>query len=85
MEGSREVNERKTNSNNFHFFKKLMLSWIPPAVALAFVLSFELGRREKVRFEARNRRVSKGGETNSMQITQNSPTSLSDGVIDVSD
>ncbi len=33
-------------------FRAILTSWIPPAVALAFVISFELGRREKARVEA---------------------------------
>ncbi|GFH44894.1 serine/threonine-protein kinase/endoribonuclease IRE1 [Chaetoceros tenuissimus] len=42
------------NSQNLYaFVLALMQSWIPPAVALAFVISFELGRRERARSEAK--------------------------------
>lgn len=33
-------------------FMNVMTSWIPPAIALAFVVSFELGRRERAKSEA---------------------------------
>lgn len=38
-------------SNWFRAFMKILTSWIPPAVALAFVVSFELGRRERLKAE----------------------------------
>ncbi len=60
---------------------KFMVSWIPPAVALAFVVSFELGRRQKLREEAaRNSEL-----TNDSAKTQSGKSSFSEGVIDVSD
>ena len=38
----------------YHTFIKVLTSWIPPAVALAFVISFELGRRERLKKETNN-------------------------------
>lgn len=41
----RKKGRKPTKSN----FVRIMTSWLPPVVALIFVLSFELGRREKAR------------------------------------
>ena len=41
----------KAKQKWFHTLFKVMTSWIPPAVALAFVISFELGRRERLKKE----------------------------------
>jgi serine/threonine-protein kinase/endoribonuclease IRE1 len=38
--------------DQYQSFMNIMTSWIPPAVALAFVVSFELGRRERAKTEA---------------------------------
>jgi len=35
----------------YHILLKVLTSWIPPAVALAFVISFEIGRRERLKAE----------------------------------
>ena len=37
--------------SKFKTFLRIMSSWVPPAVALAFVVSFELGRRERLKAE----------------------------------
>jgi len=42
-----EQEQQNRHRNRFKTFLKIMSSWIPPAVALAFVVSFELGRRER--------------------------------------
>ena len=70
--------------SNWKFFLKLMTSWIPPAVALAFVVSFEFGRREKLRVEAAksNLDVMEKYTSNQSDIK---PVSKRNGVIDVSD
>ena len=46
-----EGNSRK-KSTYFQHFIKIMSSWIAPTVALIFVLSFEMGRRERLKAEA---------------------------------
>lgn len=60
---------------------KFMVSWIPTAVALAFVVSFELGRRQKLRVEAARNAEPMDYSAN----TQSDRSSVSEGVIDVSD
>ena len=47
-----EGNSRKKSSSYFQHFIKIMSSWIAPTVALIFVLSFEMGRRERLKAEA---------------------------------
>jgi len=48
---------RHSAKDRYNMFIGVITSWIPPAVALAFVVSFEMGRRERARFEAaKNRR-----------------------------
>jgi hypothetical protein len=72
------------NTNGrYHFLFKLMTSWIPPVVALVFVLSFELGRREKIRAEVSRSQRESGSKTE-QALSDRSATLLSDGVIDVS-
>lgn len=59
-------------NGRYETFISIMTSWIPPAVALAFVVSFEMGRRERARFEeAKNQRSMKENElqTSSESLT----------------
>ena len=58
--------ERDNENSRFKTFVLVMTSWIPPAVALAFVISFEFGRRERLRVELERRRLLDENET---QIT----------------
>ena len=44
------IRDRQKRSK-FKTFLRIMSSWVPPAVALAFVVSFELGRRERLKAE----------------------------------
>ncbi len=70
--------------SKFNFFLKLMTSWIPPAVALAFVVSFELGRREKLKIDSKLRRDS-SDESNKESVDNDDTNQASNCVIDVSD
>jgi len=40
--------------SSFGTFFRIMASWLPPTMALIFVLSFELGRRQRLKDEERN-------------------------------
>lgn len=42
---------RNQRRSGFKDFMRIMSSWVPPAVALIFVVSFEFGRRERLRAE----------------------------------
>ena len=44
-------NHTNKQKSGFRTFIMIMTSWIPPVVALVFVLSFEMGRRERIRVE----------------------------------
>ena len=46
-----EERSRQQQRSRFKAFLRIMSSWVPPAVALAFVVSFELGRRERLKAE----------------------------------
>ena len=46
-----ERNQQRQQRSRFKTFLRIMSSWVPPAVALAFVVSFELGRRERLKAE----------------------------------
>ena len=75
--------EENTNRKKKSYFQKILTSWIAPTVALIFVLSFELGRRERLKSEAQNEPKSTTGE-------QQLPDGLKDvqnsgGVIQLSD
>jgi len=75
--------EENTNRKKKSYFQKILTSWIAPTVALIFVLSFELGRRERIKIEAQNEPKSSTGE-------QRLPDGLKDvqnsgGVIQLSD
>lgn len=61
-----------STKGRYETFLSIMTSWVPPAVALAFVVSFEMGRRERARIEAaKNRRSMKEKElqTSSESLT----------------
>ena len=58
--------ERDNENSGFKTFVLIMTSWIPPAVALAFVVSFEFGRRERLRVELERRRLL---DENESQVT----------------
>ena len=46
-----ERSRQQQKRSKFKTFLRIMSSWVPPAVALAFVVSFELGRRERLKAE----------------------------------
>ncbi len=77
-------NQHGSSRRNNKFFFKLMTSWIPPVVALIFVVSFEMGRREKLRVEAARSKELLRDDSNTTQSDKLS-TSQSEGVIDVYD
>jgi hypothetical protein len=78
-------NSRKKNSV-FQQFLKIMSSWIAPTVALLFVVSFEMGRRERLKREAKSSiETSRGGPfTEEANEAQNNSKSHG-GVIQLSD
>jgi hypothetical protein len=70
-ETQRAEEERRAKKSRFNFIFRLLLSWIPPAVALSFVVSFELGRRER---ERKRRRDAVTPETsNRLYVTEKNP------------
>ena len=58
--------------NTKNHYRDILTSWIPPAVALVFVVSFELGRRERARSEAAKMR--QAIEENDFQASTESVT-----------
>ena len=77
---------QKTGSNHNHF-AKIMSSWLPPAIALLLVVSFELGRREKLKIiknEASKQEKEPKVSLNDKQSESN-VSIQADGVIDVFD
>jgi len=82
-----EENSRKKNSY-FNQFVKIMSSWIAPIVALIFVLSFELGRRERLKAESKGNIVtdSPGGEAKTNELAQSRENNANNqGVIQLTD
>ncbi len=84
-----EGNSRKTNSF-FQRFVNIMSSWIAPLVALIFVVSFEIGRRERLKVEAKtdsstlDSTENNGVATEEWKTSQNNPK-IDGGVIQLSD
>jgi hypothetical protein len=78
-------NNRKKNSV-FQQFLKIMSSWIAPTVALLFVVSFEMGRRERLKREVKSStEASRGGTfTDESNEAQNNSKSHG-GVIQLSE
>lgn len=82
-----EENNRKKNSY-FNQFVKIMSSWIAPIVALIFVLSFELGRRERLKAESKGNVVtdSPGDEARTNELAQSRENNTNNqGVIQLTD
>jgi hypothetical protein len=74
------LNRNKTSRSFF----RIMASWLPPTMALLFVLSFEFGRRHKLRKEAKEQKSDlkeAGGEA----VSSNVDSAQNAGVIQVSD
>jgi len=84
FESFQRQNYQRSSKNEYYFYIKLMTSWIPPAVALIFVLSFELGRRERLRSEAAKVQDNLEDKDSKREADQ-SLVNISEGVIDVSD
>ena len=61
---------------------KLMSSWIAPTVALIFVVSFEFGRRERLKADAKNGQDDNSGEAVVSTVAHDSNKA---GVIQLSD
>lgn len=80
-------NSRKKNTV-FQQFLKIMSSWIAPTVALLFVVSFEMGRRERLKREAKDFSssidTSRGG-TSTEESNEAQNSSKSGGVIQLSE
>ncbi len=82
-----EENNRKKNSY-FNQFVKIMSSWIAPTVALIFVLSFELGRRERLKAESKGNGVtdSPGNDATAEEFAQSRENYANNqGVIQLTD
>lgn len=43
--------QKRTNKNSYQRLFRVLGSWLPPTIALIFVLSFELGRRKRLKDE----------------------------------
>ena len=73
-------NNRK--KSYFQTMMKLMSSWIAPTVALIFVVSFEFGRRERLKADAKNGQDDNSGEAVVSTVSHDSNKA---GVIQLSD
>lgn len=60
-----ERSRQQRKRSRFKAFLRIMSSWVPPAVALAFVISFELGRRERLKAEKVLLEKAQGDDDNS--------------------
>ena len=66
-----ERSRQQQKRSRFKAFLRIMSSWVPPAVALAFVVSFELGRRERLKAEKLLLEKTQGDDDNSdMSLTR---------------
>jgi serine/threonine-protein kinase/endoribonuclease IRE1 len=66
-----ERSRQQQKRSRFKAFLRIMSSWVPPAVALAFVVSFELGRRERLKAEKLLLEKAQGDDDNSdMSLTR---------------
>ena len=66
-----ERSRQQQKRSRFKAFLRIMSSWVPPAVALAFVVSFELGRRERLKAEKLILEKAQGDDDNSdMSLTR---------------
>ena len=77
-------NSRKKNSV-FQQFLKVMSSWIAPTVALLFVVSFEMGRRERLKREAQNFSSSIDASRGGTSTEESKEAQNSGGVIQLSE
>ena len=65
----RAEEEGRAKKSRYKFIIHLLLSWVPPAVTLSFVISFELGRRKR---EQKRKQESLNAAMNSNVDTQDS-------------
>lgn len=79
-----EGNSRKKNSF-FQRFVGIMSSWIAPLVALIFVVSFEIGRRERLKAEAKSLTIELTGDRVATEKKAQNNSKSDGGVIQLSD
>jgi len=87
MANEDQVHSLLNRSKTSRSFFRIMASWLPPTMALIFVLSFEFGRRHKLRKEAQEQKSDLSGsfEGGEMVSSGNEDGGRNVGVIQVTD